>query len=380
MQIKSITIYRVKIPFKHPFKHASANRTYAENIIVRCDDTSGYTGWGETIPRQYVTGETIEGTLGVYKNIPRSFIKNDIKDVNDLERCLTVLGFDSYNVAKCGLEMALLDLLARHAGKPLYKYLSSAIPTARVCMRAPLYYGGAIGLAKPAKTILNAIKMRLYHFRTVKLKLENDVGKDMRRLALVRLITGGKMDIRIDANEAWDMEYASKIVPFLKKKAVSAIEQPFPKDKRMLNKQLRDKFGVKIILDESLCTLQDARDAIEHSLADLFCVKLPKVGGFYNALKIFEIAQKHSIGIQLSCQVGESAILSAAGRHLAVLCPTLRYLEGSFDRYLLRSNIVTDDISFGFGGKAGLLEEPGLGIHIDTKKLENLCVSKTKLF
>jgi len=104
------------------------------------------------------------------------------------------------------------------------------------------------------------------------------------------------------------------------------------------------------------------------------------MGGFYNSLNIFKIAHKNDIPIQLSCQVGEFAILSAAGRHLAALCPGLLYLEGSFDRYLLKENLSTEDISFGFGGRAELLRKPGLGIEIDIEKLNKLTIESMVIF
>lgn len=381
MELKTVTLYQIKIPFKQSFKHASALRTYAENIVIRCEDTDGTVGWGETIPREYVTGETIDGTRAIYKKIPVSVWRKPIQNIQAIKTFLTDAGLDGYNVARCGLEIAILDLLSRREKKPLFQYLADTLPdSVQISNTGPFFYGGAIGLASPARTVVSALKMRLFNFRKVKLKLEKDLSKDRVRLQIVRGILGKKPDLRVDANEAWDMEYALEISLWLKRAMVSAVEQPFPKDNLNLNKEFREKCTIPIILDESLCSEQDARYAVDNQLADIFCIKLPKNGGFLRALKICSYAAKNSISIQLSCQVGESAILSAASRHLAALCPNLRFLEGSFDRYLLRENISNDDISFGYGGKADLIKKPGLGIVINTDHLKKLTVQSIDIF
>jgi muconate cycloisomerase len=78
--------------------------------------------------------------------------------------------------------------------------------------------------------------------------------------------------------------------------------------------------------------------------------------------------------------VGESAILSAAGRRLAAVCPNLRDLEGSFDRFLLRDNVIEGDISFGWRGRAPRLPGAGLGIEVDARRVARLAVETRPLF
>lgn len=373
MQLTSVTLYRIRIPFKKPFKHASATRSFAENIVIRCQNAEGVAGWGETIAREYVTGESTTATIERYTAIPKKLWQTNLITLDDIDDFVTEAGLTNYPVARCGLETALLDMMARAENLPLFQFLSAHCPDrAPVCNRGPFFYGGAIGLHGPIKTCINAVKMRLFSFKKVKLKLEHDLQADRKRLKICRTILGPQIDLRVDANEAWDPQYAAAITPYLDEANVSAVEQPFPKDTPQHNKSFRNKSHIPLILDESLCTFDDAQRAVKEERADLFCIKLPKTGGFLPALKLIDFASKQNIFIQLSCQVGESAILSAAGRHVAALCRNLRYLEGSFDRYLLRQNISREDISFGYGGKAALLKKPGLGITIDQSKLDSV--------
>jgi hypothetical protein len=75
---------------------------------------------------------------------------------------------------------------------------------------------------------------------------------------------------------------------------------------------------------------------------------------------------------QIGCQLGESGLLSAAGRVLALLCEDADYYDGSYDAFLLQDNITTKDVSFGKGGEAGPLNGPGLGVEVDKEKLGRL--------
>jgi len=70
--------------------------------------------------------------------------------------------------------------------------------------------------------------------------------------------------------------------------------------------------------------------------------------------------------------LGESGILSAAGRALSLLCKDAVYYDGSYDKFLLKENITIEDVSFGPGGKAGPLDGSGLGVKIDRGNLMQL--------
>jgi muconate cycloisomerase len=95
--------------------------------------------------------------------------------------------------------------------------------------------------------------------------------------------------------------------------------------------------------------------------------------------KLAELATRHGLGYQLGCQVGETAILSAAGRHFATSVKDIRYLEGSFDRHLLKNWLSPDDITFGRGGWAPMLTGSGLGVAIDPARIDLLTVRREVL-
>jgi muconate cycloisomerase len=142
---------------------------------------------------------------------------------------------------------------------------------------------------------------------------------------------------------------------------------------------VRQRVKTPIMLDESLCGLADAERAAANGLCDLFNLRLSKCGGFLPALRLAEFAARHGLGYQLGCQVGETAVLSAAGRHFATSVKDLRYVEGSFDRHLVRHPLGTEDITFGWGGWAPAIVRTGLGIGVQEEWVEWLARRKEVL-
>jgi L-alanine-DL-glutamate epimerase-like enolase superfamily enzyme len=131
---------------------------------------------------------------------------------------------------------------------------------------------------------------------------------------------------------------------------------------------------VPVMLDESLCCLEDAQRAIAGGWCDLFNIRLSKCGGISRSLVIAALARKYGIGYQLGCQVGETGILSAAGRHFACNVPDIRNLEGSFDRFLVRDSLTEQDLTFQYGGKGKRLSGPGSGVDINECRVRELAV------
>ena len=68
MRIAEIHAYHVPITLRRPIRHALAERTHSQNLIIRCQLEDGTVGWGEGVPRQYVTGECIEDAFDLFNH------------------------------------------------------------------------------------------------------------------------------------------------------------------------------------------------------------------------------------------------------------------------------------------------------------------------
>jgi muconate cycloisomerase len=119
---------------------------------------------------------------------------------------------------------------------------------------------------------------------------------------------------------------------------------------------------------------------VQNGWCDLFNLRLSKCGGLIPSLRLAQLARRHGLGYQLGCQVGETGILSAAGRHFATSVDGLRYLEGSYDRHLVWERLTEEDITFRRrGGWAPALVGCGLGVTIDPARVDWVTQRKEKL-
>ena len=151
-----------------------------------------------------------------------------------------------------------------------------------------------------------------------------------------------QIDLRLDANEAWTPDERGRRIRTLEAFGISAVEQPLPHAQAAVLRDVRRQVRTPIMLDESLCGRFDAE---RRRGTDLRSVQLAsvEVRRIHPSLRLAQFAKQHGLGCQLGCQVGETAILSAAGRHFAASVAGLRYLEGSYDRHLVRESLATTD-------------------------------------
>ena len=80
MKMKSLHLYRVSIPFKKPFRHAAHERSGTDNLVMRVELEDGTAGYGEGLPREYVTGENVEGVILTLKGLDRKLFLKDFRN------------------------------------------------------------------------------------------------------------------------------------------------------------------------------------------------------------------------------------------------------------------------------------------------------------
>jgi muconate cycloisomerase len=387
MRVRELTAWHVRIPLRKPIRHASHTRTETDNVVVRCVLDDGTEGYGEGVPREYVTGETIDTVLDLLRH---SDLPAQLDDCRDFDAAVALAerlilapipGDDRAcrgNAARCAVELSLLDAFGKHFGQPVSAVTRLVAPDLYAPKRH-VRYSGAITSSEGRKIRFNAWKMWVYGFRQLKIKVGIDGQDDVDRVGAVRRRVGRRMDLRIDANEAWTPDNVGAKIAALKPFGITSVEQPVPHEQVAVLAEVRRAAGVPLMLDESLCGMVDAERAAERGTCDLFNLRLSKCGGFVASLRLAEFARRHRLGYQLGCQVGETAILSAAGRHFASSVRDLRYVEGSYDRHLVREARGAADITFGWGGWAPALAGPGLGVAVDPAALQRVTQRKEVL-
>lgn len=388
MNVINLTAYVVRIPLVKRVKHASHTRTETDNILVRVTLNDKTVGWGEGVPREYVTGESADSAFDLLR---QADLKSQLHACRDFAEALamierfqlpSVVGDHRAvqgNAARCAIELALLDAYGRLFGEPLCnvtKYLLSDMYQ----FREKVQYSGAITSARKGMKIrLAAWRMRIFGVQQIKVKVGIEGHDDVYRLRMIRRRVGKKVDLRVDANEAWAASEAVAKITELEPYGISSVEQPIAHAEIDRLAQIRSQVKTPIMLDESLCGMIDAERAVQQQLCDSFNIRLSKCGGLIPSLRLASYAKAHGLGYQLGCQVGETAILSAAGRHFATSVKDIRYIEGSYDRHLVKYPLGTEDITFGWGGWAPALVRTGLGIGVQEEFVERLALRKEVL-
>jgi muconate cycloisomerase len=387
LRIVELTAFHVRIPLRRRIRHASHTRTSTDNIVVQCALEDGTVGFGEGVPRDYVTGETIDGAIQLLKSSSHNLRLDACQDFGQAVAMaegfsLTPVPGDTRgcqgNAARCALELSVLDAFGQHFGQPLSQVTRIIAPELYE-QQPKARYSGAITSADGIKLRVAAWRLRLYGFRQIKVKVGIDGQDDARRLQVVRQRVGPRKDLRVDANEAWEPASVSDRIRELEPFGISAVEQPVSHENVNCLTEARRQTSVPIMLDESLCSRFDAEEAIARGTCDLFNLRLSKCGGFIPTLRLAQLARQNGLGCQLGCQVGETALLSAAGRHFACSVSGLRYLEGSYDRHLMTESLGTQDLTFRRGGWAPALDGAGLGVGLATGGLEKVTIRKESL-
>lgn len=387
MRVESFTPYAVRLPLRKAFAHASHRRTSSDNLVVCCRLADGTEGWGEGVPRDYVTGETLDTALATLQlSALAEQLTHDCHDWSGVLAGCQALKFPSTadkddprdcrsNAVRCAVELSLLDAYGKFFGEPVSAAVAHFPVAASILgTRAMVRYSTTIATQTVAGARLAAIKMRLYGFGQCKVKVGLADGRDLARVRTIRRWLGRRVDLRVDANEAWSPDEAARRIAELSTCHISSVEQPVPHAEIAALAGIRGSTAVPIMLDESLTSPIDAQTAIDAGTCDLFNIRLSKCGGFLRSLQIAALARQAGLGYQLGCHPGESGVLSAAGRHWATAVAGIRYLEGSYDRHLLVENITREDLTFGYGGRAPALTAPGLGIEVDRAALDRCAI------
>lgn len=387
MRVAGFTASIIRVPLRRPFRHASATRQSSDNLLVRCRLQDGTIGWGEGVPRSYVTGDTAEESLVLLAQQPlHECFRRDCSGWADVVEMLD--DFHRFQVPddpreargnplRAAVEISVLDAYGQVFGRPLCD-VSSAVPEAQSLQKTPqnVRYSTTIDAEHPKRLWKSAVKMRLYGFSQCKVKIGCSEADDAARLGTIRRWIGGRVDLRVDVNEAWDAQDYERRAESLLGHRISCIEQPLPHEQLTELSRLRSSFDVPIVLDESLTSWQDAREAIALNAGDIWNLRLSKCGGYIACLRLAALAQQHGVGYQLGCHPGETGILSAAGRHWAQSVQDIRYCEGSYDRHVLAANLINEDVTFGYGGWARPLLKPGLGVSVDLQRLQAMRIKE----
>jgi muconate cycloisomerase len=272
------------------------------------------------------------------------------------------------NASVCALEMALLDAYAREQKMKIIDFFSHDY------YASPVLYGAAIPLGTEDVVKNACLIISDLGITRLKLKIGKDFSQNKSLLKIISENISGEYDLKVDVNGVWDLETAIRHLPLLSEHGVKVIEQPMAPGSDGISDFSRaaGDFDITLMADESACSFKDMEQISDDGYFGMVNVRVSKCGGMRRSIKIVDYLRSVGIPFQIGCQLGESGLLSAAGRTISLVCRDAVSHEGSYDALLLAENVTKKNVSFEYGGIAHPLNGIGLGIDIDPVKLQNL--------
>ncbi|MEM7584875.1 MAG: dipeptide epimerase [Acidobacteriota bacterium] len=352
MKITRVESHRCDVPLSRPYTIATRTISAVELMFLRLITDDGQVGLGSASPVASVTGESVDACWQKLDEEALGWlVGRDPRHLGALCRQAKQT-MRATPAARAAVDIALHDLFARVVGVPLVDVLGrchEALPTSIT-----------LGIQSSEEALAETEEYLGRGFRCLKVKIGLDLEADIERLTQLRERVGPDVLIRVDANQGYSSQEATRFHTATAGLDLELVEQPLPADAVDAMRDLPETLRRAIAADESLLSEDDAASLVQQPAAcGIFNIKLMKCGGISSALGISQIAEATGTELMWGCN-DESAISIAAALHAAYACPTTRYidLDGSFD-------LARDPAKGGFLLEDGALripEEPGLGI------------------
>ncbi len=359
MEIKEVEIRVIELPLVRPFRTSFGTQFHRELLLLKVTTTDGAAGWSECVAMseplyspEYTLGcqDVLERFL-----LPRIFHAGDTRaeEVADLLR--PVLG---HQMAKAAIETAILDAQLKEAGISFGSFLGSS--------REMIDCGVSVGIAKTIEDLVKEVDLYISQgYRRIKLKIEP--GWDIEPVSTIRQLWPD-IPLQVDANQAYsrsDYNHLKKLDPF----NLLLIEQPLDEHDVLGHAELARVISTPVCLDESITSLESARDALALQATTIINIKPGRVGGYFESVKIHDLCVESDIAVWCGGML-ETGIGRAANVALAALPGfTLPGDTSASSRYFQR------DITTPFVMQNGQLQvptAPGIGVEIDHDFIEEI--------
>lgn len=324
MRITAVEAWREDLPLREPYRIAYETIDRCEVVFVRLLTDGSATGLGSGTPDPALTGETAADTLAAAEDVARPLLEGEdaLRPGLHLERLRGRLA--GRPAARAAVDLALHDLLGRAAGLPLWRLLGGyreAMPTSVT-----------IGIVPADETVERARELVGRGFRCLKVKGGDDPEADADRMRRVREAVGEGIELRFDANQGYTVDGALLFVERTRDVGIELLEQPTPAGEPDLLGRVTEAVHLPVMADESLLGLREAFRLARGEMVDMINIKLQKIGGIAEALRVNAVARAAGLETMVGC-LDEPALGIAAGLAFGLASPNVAYadLDGHLD-------------------------------------------------
>ena len=360
MKITRISVFQADLPLEYPY-WLSGGRLKFETLdatLVRIDTDVGLVGWGEGTPwgHTYVPAHGPGIRAGIQTMAP--FVLGlDPRCVLTVERAMD-LALPGHLYAKSPIDMACWDIAGQAAGMPIADLMGGGSRTPR-----PIASSVGAKTVEETRAVIDRYRARGYIAHSV--KIGGDVARDIARIRDVEALRAPGDIILYDVNRGWTRQQAMRVLTAVEDLNVM-VEQPCETLDDIA--AIAPRHATPVSVDESLVTLQDATRIARDGLAEVFGIKLNRVGGLTKAGRMRDVALAHGIDMFVMA-TGGTVLADTEALHLAATIP-----DANCHAVWACQDMITVDIAGGRGprnqdGHLTLPEEPGLGVHPDLEIL-----------
>lgn len=361
LPIERVEVFGVAVPLVGPgFRNAYITKKAQKSAVVRLTAADGSVGLGNIDPSPGYSVETIEQSLTALRDRLAPVVRG--LDAGNPHRLVQAMdaALAGHLDAKAAIEMAAVDLLARHLGIPVHQYLGGAV-VERVRFNA------WIGILPPDEAATEARKWFDKGFRSAKIKVGGGIAADRDRVAAVREAVGPTMALRADANAGYSVDDAIALGRLLEPLDLQLLEQPVADDDLAGMAKVRRSIGIKVMADESITDHASLIAVIRADCADIVKLKVMKQGGFLRCRRMLETATAAGMkvvighGFGLGVNTVAEIMLAATSEHVLEGLECVGPLKTADD-------IVTAKLDLD-SGAVDLPGGPGLGVTLDDDKI-----------
>ena len=334
-----------------PYTIAYETVETVENVLLRVVTDGPHVGLGIAAPDQGVTGERPEACLAALREVvgPRLLGADALRRLKHVETFRDLL--PEAPAARAAVDMALLDLLGKRAGLPVWRLLGG--------YRGSIATSATLFITPPEEAARRGRELVAQGFRALKIKGGRDLNEDIDRVEAVRREVGPAIELRFDANQGYSVDDALRFILATEHLNLSVMEQPTKAHRMPALKAVTQGSHLRIMADESLNSAPDTFRFARNDAMDMVNIKLARVGGVDPAMLMNGVARAAGLEVMVGC-VDEAALSIAASLAFALSRRNVEMadLDGHLD-------LLDDPTACCVTLREGLLypsEEPGLGL------------------
>ncbi len=364
MKLDRVILRHLQMEMKFPFITSLGTFTTKDFILVETIDEDGVSGWGESVAFHdpWYNEETVKTNWHMLEDfLVPAVLEASFEHPDELNKRFSIIRKN--NMAKAAIEGAVWDLYTKKQGVPLNQDLGGT--------KKEIEVGISIGIQTCVDDLLRLIdRYATEGYRRMKIKIKP--GWDLAVIAAIRK-KFPCISLMADANSAYTLNDMDRLKE-LDQYNLTMIEQPLASDDIVDHATLQASLHTPICLDESIHSAEDARKAIALGSCKVINVKIGRVGGLSEAVKIHNICKEHEIPVWCG-----GMLEAGVGRAHNIAITTLDNFTFPGDtaassRYW-EKDIIEPEVTVQ-NGLITVPDKPGIGYEVNRRQVEAYTVSE----